>query len=59
MGVSISDNKSEEITKVYGALSHPLRKSIIELIGQKQFVGFKDFKDTLEVSLSPYYRQFM
>lgn len=49
------DNKSEEITKIYGALSHPLRKRIVELIGQKSLAGFKDLKDTLEVSVGTIY----
>lgn len=51
----MSEDKAKDITKVYSALSHPLRKKIVELLGEKQLAGFKDFKDTFKVSVGTLY----
>lgn len=51
----MSATKSKEIIKVYDALSHPLRKRIVEIIGEKKLAGFKDLKDMLNVSVGTLY----
>lgn len=51
----MGDEKRSEVTEVYAALSHSLRKKIIEFIGEKGFAGFKDLKDTLNVSIGTLY----
>lgn len=51
----MSQDESEDITRVYSALGHPLRKKIVEIISERQRVGFKDFKDMLNVSVGTLY----
>ncbi len=51
----MSKAESEEITKVYSALGHPLRKKIVVILGEKQRAGFKDLKDALSVSVGTLY----
>ncbi len=51
----MSQIDSEKTSKVYSALGHPIRKNIVEIIGEKQRMGFKDLKDALNVSVGTLY----
>nr|MDO8100620.1 helix-turn-helix domain-containing protein [Candidatus Njordarchaeota archaeon] len=51
----MSSDKSSEIIEIYTALSHPLRKKIVEIIGEREFIGFKYLKDVLNVSIGTLY----
>ena len=51
----MNQGEGEEITKVYSAIGHPARKKIVEILGEKQRLGFKDLKDALKVSVGTVY----
>jgi len=47
----MSQGEDEEATRVYSSIGHPVRKKIVELLVEKQRAGFKDIKNTLNVSV--------
>ena len=47
----MSQGEGEEATKVYSSIGRPVRKKIVELLVEKQRAGFKDIKNTLNVSV--------
>lgn len=51
----MSQINNDKTSKVYSALGHPIRKKIVEILGEKQHVGFKDLKDAVNVSVGTLY----
>lgn len=44
-------NKTEGPPRVYIAISHPLRRRILDIISESGRVGFKDLKSALNISV--------
>ena len=47
--------KPREIARIYKALGHPHRKRMIEIIGEKGKSGFKELRETLNISVGALY----
>jgi len=48
-------SKTEETPQVYAAISHPLRRRILDIISESGCVGFKDLKSALNISVGALY----
>lgn len=51
----MADEVSSDTTKVYEALSHPIRKRIVDLIEENGRIGFRDLKNGLKISVGTLY----
>ena len=48
-------NEAEDISKIYSAVSHPFRKRIIEIIGEKGWSTFTELKKELQTTVGTLY----
>lgn len=50
--------KELDIFRIYKLLDHPVRKEIIELLGEQEKMGFKELKEKLRVNVGALYYHF-
>jgi DNA-binding transcriptional ArsR family regulator len=50
--------KKVDIFRIYKLLDHPVRKEIIELLGEQKRVGFKEFTERLGINVGTLYYHF-
>jgi len=50
--------KELDIFRVYKLLDHPVRKEIIELLGEQDRLGFKELKERLRINVGALYYHF-
>ena len=50
--------KELDIFRIYKLLDHPMRKEIIELLGERDRLGFKEFKERLQINVGALYYHF-
>jgi DNA-binding transcriptional ArsR family regulator len=50
--------KKLDIFRIYKLLDHPVRKEIIELLGEQKRVGFKEFTEQLQINVGTLYYHF-
>ena len=50
--------KELDVFRIYKLLDHPVRKEIIELLGEQKRVGFKEFTDRLQINVGTLYYHF-
>ena len=48
-------NRDNSITRVYSALSNPIRRQIVDILKTKQKAGFKELHDALRISVGALY----
>lgn len=46
--------KELDIFRVYKLLDHPVRKEIIELLGEQDRLGFKELKERLRINVGAF-----
>lgn len=52
------ETRELDIFRIYKLLDHPVRKEIIELLGEQEKVGFKEFTERLRVNVGTLYYHF-
>jgi hypothetical protein len=50
--------KELDLFRIYKLLDHPVRKEIIELLGDRKRLGFKEFKESLQINVGALYYHF-
>lgn len=50
------DKSDESLTRVYNALSNPIRRQIIQILRERGKAGFKELRDTLKISVGTLYQ---
>jgi DNA-binding transcriptional ArsR family regulator len=50
--------KELDLFRIYKLLDHPVRKEIIELLGDHERLGFKEFKERLQINVGSLYYHF-
>jgi len=50
--------KELDIFRIYKLLDHPIRKEIIELLGEQEKLGFKELKEKLQINVGALYYHF-
>lgn len=50
--------KELNLFRIYKLLDHPVRKEIIEFLGEEERLGFKDFKERLQINVGALYYHF-
>jgi DNA-binding transcriptional ArsR family regulator len=52
------ETKEIDIFRIYKLLDHPIRREIIELLGERERVGFKEFTERLQINVGTLYYHF-
>lgn len=52
------EGKELDIFRIYKLLDHPVRKEIIEFLGEQDRLGFKEFKERLQINVGALYYHF-
>jgi DNA-binding transcriptional ArsR family regulator len=52
------ETKEIDIFRIYKLLDHPIRKEIIELLGEQEKLGFKELKEKLQINVGALYYHF-
>lgn len=50
--------KELDIFRIYKLLDHPVRREIIEFLGEEERLGFKEFKERLQINVGALYYHF-
>ncbi|MCK4243356.1 helix-turn-helix transcriptional regulator [Candidatus Bathyarchaeota archaeon] len=50
-----NEDLSKDTRQIYAALSHPIRKTIVDLMAKNERIGFRDLKEELNVSVGTLY----
>ena len=54
----MTGRKDEETSGFYSILSHPMRREIIRILGEKELVGFTELREMLNTSIGTLYYHF-
>ena len=50
-----NEDLSKDTRQIYAAFSHPIRKTIVDLMAKNERIGFRDLKEELNVSVGTLY----